>query len=82
MIGNARWNELSINYDEENYYLAIMNYVTGETIDLKDGQHVITENVEQYVNNDNEIEYVIERIMDDGTMITLPTFTLKGEPIK
>ena len=82
MIGNARWNELSINYDEENYYLAIMNYVTGERIDLKDGQHVITENVEQYVNNDNEIEFVIERIMDDGTMITLPTFTLKGEPIK
>ena len=82
MIGNVKCVEFSINYDEETYYLSIMNYVTGERIDLKDGKHVITENIEQYVKDDNQIEFIIERIMDDGTMITLPTFTLKGEPIK
>lgn len=77
-----KWNELLINYDEENYYLSIMNYVTGEKIDFKDGQHVITEAIEQYVNNEYEIKFIIERTtMDDGS-IKLPTFTLKGEPIK
>ena len=77
-----KWNEFSINYDESNYYLSIMNYVTGERIDLKDGQHVITENIEQYVNNEGQIEFLIERTRDEGSTITLPTFTLKGEPIK
>ena len=56
--------------------------MTGETINLKDGQHVITENVTQYVN-DNRIEFILERVgMDDGSSITLPRFSLKGEPLK
>lgn len=81
IFGNSKWNEFTINYDEENYYLSIKNNVTGELIELKDGQHVITENIEQYVNN-NQIEFIIGRTFDDGTQITLPTFELKGEPIK
>ncbi len=81
-LNNAKWNEFSINYNEEQYYLSIVNHVTGETIDLEDGQHLITENIEQYINNDKQIEFIIERPVDDGLTITLPTFTLKGEPIK
>lgn len=82
IFGNSKWHEFSINYAEEQYYLSIKNNVTGELIELKDGQHVITENIEHYINEDNQIEFIIERTFDDGTQITLPTFTLKGEPIK
>ena len=79
---DVQWNELDINYDEEDYYLSIVNYVTGETINFKGGQHVITENITQYVN-DNRIEFILERVgMDDGSSITLPRFSLKGEPLK
>ena len=79
---NVQWNELVINYDEEAYYLSIVNYVTGETINFKDGQHVITENITQYVN-ESGIEFIMERVrMDDGSTIILPMFTLKGEPLK
>ncbi len=79
---NYKWNEISINYDEEDYYLSIKNSVTGELIELKDGQHAITENIEQYLTEGYQIEFIIERTNDDGRMITLPTFELKGEPIK
>ena len=79
---DVQWNELDINYDAEDYYLSIVNYVTGETINFKGGRHVITENITQYVN-DNRIEFILERVgMDDGSSITLPRFSLKGEPLK
>ena len=82
-LDGVQWNEFTIYYDEEDYHLAIKNYVTGETINLKDGQHVITEHISQYVNLDYQIEFILERVtMDDGSTIKLPIFTMKGEPLK
>ena len=77
----VNWNELAVSYDDDIYHLGIVNVKTGETDMLEQGEQTITDNVQDYMNDNHVLTFELSRIgREDGASIDLPTFTLKGAP--
>lgn len=80
-LKTVNWNELAVEYDDNVYYLGLVNVKTGETDMLEQGKQTISENVQDYINDNHVLIFEISRIgREDGSSISLPTFTLKGAP--
>lgn len=80
-LKTVNWNEIDVTYDDNVYYLGLVNVKTGETDMLEQGKQTITDNVQDYINDDHVLIFELSRIgREDGSSIQLPTFTLKGAP--
>ena len=77
------WKELTIEFDDQNYELEIVNQVTGENIVLKKSNSSISTKVEQYLKDNLLIQMNLTRIgADYGQELPTPKITLKGEAAK
>lgn len=77
------WTELAIKYDKNVMDVELYNHETKDYVKLDNGAFVGTEDVKQFVEEESQMQlkFRVKRIgMDDGNMVQLPTFTLKGEP--
>ena len=80
-LKSVNWTELAVAYDDNVYNLGLVNVKTGEIDMLEQGKQTITENVQDYINDNHVLIFELSRIgREDGSSINLPTFTLKGAP--
>lgn len=80
---NMNWKALEIDYDDSIIEVELYNHATGDYMKLEDGKLQLTENIQPFVEQELhlQLQMKITRIgMDDGQLVPLPTFTLKGEP--
>ncbi|MFJ8261715.1 hypothetical protein ACIQ4I_07080 [Rummeliibacillus sp. NPDC094406] len=82
MLQNKKfvWTELQMaNTDTKNVLLQIFNEKTSTYEPINDGRFTLTKNIEDYISDDGEVKFKLERKMSDDQRTTIPTLQLKGE---
>jgi len=75
-----KWTELQMaNTDTKNVTLQILNDKTFNYEPIKDGRFTLTKNIENYISNNGEVKFKLERKGSDNNKMAAPTLQLKGE---
>ncbi|MBO2534393.1 DUF7408 domain-containing protein [Rummeliibacillus suwonensis] len=82
MLQNKKiaWTELQLaNTDTKNLLLQIFNVKTSSYEEINDGRFTLTKNIKDYISNDGQVKFKLERKMSDDPSTTIPSLQLKGE---
>lgn len=75
-----KWTELQMaNTDTKNVTLQILNNKTFNYEPINDGRFTLTKNIENYISNNGQVKFRLERKRSANNRMTAPTLQLKGE---